>query len=74
MKQLESDSKSLTSEQNREVKAAMSSPSVAKCLSMGIPKDAIETAIRERLYAGKGKYFIIVGCNKYRYWPIQHQR
>ena len=66
VKQSAPNSKSLTSEQNREVKAAMSSPSVAKCLSMGIPKDAIETAIRERLIVGKGKYLPKVGCKQYR--------
>jgi len=47
---------SLSSEQNREVRAAMGSPSVAKALSMGIPKDAVETAIRERLLAGNGHF------------------
>ena len=46
--------KCLTLEQSREVRAAMSSPSVAKALAMGIPKEAIQTAIGERLLNGNG--------------------
>ena len=48
-------SKNLTIKQKMEVRAAMSSPSVVMALEMGIPKETIEIAIRERLIAGNGK-------------------
>jgi len=52
----ESPSRSLTTEQKREVRAAMSSPSVVKALDTGIPKEAIEIAVKERLLAGNGHF------------------
>jgi len=47
---------SLTMEQKREVRAAMGSPSVIKALDTGIPKEAIEIAVKERLLAGNGHF------------------
>jgi len=49
-------SRSLTVDQKREVRAAMSSPSVGKALETGIPKEAVEVAIKERLLAGDGHF------------------
>jgi baculoviral IAP repeat-containing protein 2/3 len=51
-----SPSRSLTMDQKREVRAAMSSPSVVKALETGIPKEAIEMAIKDRLLAGNGHF------------------
>lgn len=48
--------RSLTMDQKREVRAAMSSPSVVKALETGIPKEAIEMAIKDRLLAGNGHF------------------
>ena len=48
-------SNSFPTEQNREVRYAMSSPSVSIALSVGIPRDSVEVAIRERLIAGNGE-------------------
>ena len=49
-------SKGLTMDQRREVRAALSSPSVVKALEAGIPKEAIEMAIKNRLLAGDGHF------------------
>ena len=49
---------SLTMEKKRDVTAAMSSPSVIKALDMGIPKEAIEVAVKERLLAGNGMFML----------------
>ena len=51
-----SPSRSLTAEQKREVRAAMSSPLVVKALDTGIPEEAIEIAVKERLLAGNGHF------------------
>jgi len=51
-----SPSRSLTMDQKREVRAAMSSPCVVKALETGIPKEAIEMAIKDRLLAGNGHF------------------
>ena len=48
-------SNSFPTEQNREIRYAMSSQSVSKALSMGVPRDPVEVAIRERLIAGNGE-------------------
>lgn len=50
-------------DQKREVRAAMSSPSVVKALETGIPKEAIEMAIKDRLLAGNGTYRTVVKLN-----------
>ena len=47
----ESPSRSLTTEQKREVRAAMRTPWVAKALETGIPQEAIKIAIEEQLLA-----------------------
>ena len=47
---------SLTMDQRREVRAAMCSPSVIRALEMGICKEAIEMAIKNRLLQGNGTY------------------
>lgn len=51
-----STSRGLSMDQKREVRAAMSSPSVVKALETGVPKEAIEMAIKNRLLAGNGHF------------------
>ena len=52
-----SPSRGLTMDQKREVRAAMSSPSVVKALEAGISKEAIEMGIKNRLLAGNGHFW-----------------
>ena len=47
---------SLTRKQKRQVRAAMSSPSVGKALETGIPKEVIETALKERWRTGECQF------------------